>query len=139
MATKSPPEVGGNAEREELPVQDSDLQRQAAEYKSGLPDTCLGPAGWPQSKVSAKTTTVAPDGLCVVSDLLWREPELLDFATAVQFGLIVVVRRQRVLRLAVGEQAPNFLGLAFHNDHQVAPSVVVDNLSVAEVVYFACD
>jgi hypothetical protein len=48
----------------------SGLQRQAAEFKSGLPDTCLGPAGWPQSKVSAKATTVAPDGFRVVSDLL---------------------------------------------------------------------
>jgi len=74
----------------------------------------------------------------MVSDLLWREPELLDFATAVQFGLIVVVRRRSVLRFPVGEQAPNLPWLALHND-QVAPSVVVDNLSVAEVVYFACD
>ena len=89
---QDPPEVGGSAEREELPLQDSDRQRQAAGFRSGLPDTCLGPAGWPQSKVPAKTTTVAPDGFCVVSDLLWREPELLDFAAAVQFGLIVVVR-----------------------------------------------
>ena len=37
-------------------------------------------------KASAKATGVAPDGFCVVSDLLWREPELLDFTAAVQFG-----------------------------------------------------
>jgi hypothetical protein len=48
--------------------------------------------GGPQSKVPAEATTVTPDGFCVVSDLLWREPELLDFAAAVQLGLIVVVR-----------------------------------------------
>ena len=82
-------------------------------------------------EVPPEATTVAPDGFCVVSDLLWREPELLDFSAAVQSGLIVVVWRRRVLRLAVREQAPNFLWLAFHNDHQVAPSVVVENLSVA--------
>ena len=79
--------------RQGLPLGYSDLQRQAAEFKSGLPVMCLGPAGWPQSKVPAEATTVAPDGFCVVSDLFWREPKLLDFASAVQFGLIVVVRR----------------------------------------------
>jgi hypothetical protein len=38
--------------------------------------------------VSAKATTAA-----LVSDLLWREPELIDFAVAVQFGSIVQVHQ----------------------------------------------
>jgi hypothetical protein len=36
-----------------------------------------------QSKVPIQTMTVTPDGFRVVPDLLWREPELLDFAAAV--------------------------------------------------------
>src|SRR5215813_10437155 len=56
---------------------------------------------------------------------------MLDFAPTVQPGLIVVVWRRRVFRLAVREKTPDFLWLPFHHDHQVSPSVVVENLSVA--------
>ena len=73
---------------------------------------------------------ISPHGLCVVENVFGREPEALRFALAVELRLIVVIGGRGMLRFAVRQQAPDLLRIAFHNDQQIAPSVVAINLSI---------
>src|SRR5205809_7470705 len=72
--------------------------------------------------------SISPNRLGMRKDFPWGEPEPLHLPLAVKPHLIVVVRRRRVFRLAVRQQATDFLGLSFHHDHYVTPAIVAVDL-----------
>src|SRR3954451_11610928 len=74
--------------------------------------------------------SVAPNRLRVFEDLFRGEPEPLHFLSAVQFRLVIVMRRRTVLGLPVWKKSPDLLRLTLNHNEEMSPTIIAVDLAI---------